>query len=123
MGKNIGMQVVAMTPSYLDEASVPAEVIESEKNILIAQIKNDPKSANKPDAIIEKMVGGKISKYFKENCLLKQEYVKDPDLSVEKYIKSVGADISVVKFICYKKGEGLQKREDNFAEEVASMTK
>ena len=123
LGKNIGMQVVAMTPSYLDEASVPAEVIESEKNILIAQIKNDPKSANKPDAVIEKMVNGKINKYFKENCLLKQEYVKDTDKSVEQYVKSVGADISISRFICYKKGEGLQKREDNFAEEVASMTK
>ena len=123
MGKNIGMQIVAMSPAYLDEASVPADVIESEKNILIAQIKNDPKTANKPEAVIEKMVSGKINKYFKENCLLKQEYVKDTDKTVEQYIKSVGADISVVKFICYKKGEGLQKREDNFAEEVASMTK
>ena len=123
MGKNIGMQVVAMTPAYLDEASVPAEVIESEKNILIAQIKNDPKTASKPEAVIEKMVSGKINKYFKENCLLKQEYVKDPDMSVEQYVKSVGADVKIVKFICYKKGEGLQKREDNFAEEVASMTK
>ena len=123
MGKNIGMQVVAMNPAYLDDATVPGEVIESEKSILLAQIKNDPKTANKPEAVIEKMVSGKINKYFKENCLLKQEYVKDPDKSVEQYIKSVGADISVVKFICYKKGEGLQKREDNFAEEVASMTK
>lgn len=123
MGKNIGMQVVAMTPAYLDEASVPAEVVESEKNILMAQIKNDPKMASKPDAVIEKMIGGKINKYFKENCLLKQEYVKDTNMSVEQYVKSVGADIKVVNFISYKKGEGLQKREDNFAEEVASMTK
>ncbi len=123
MGKNIGMQVVAMTPSYLDEASVPASVIESEKSILIAQIKNDPKTASKPDAVIEKMVSGRINKYFKENCLMKQEYVKDTNMSVEQYVKSVGTDISVVKFINYKKGEGLQKREDNFAEEVASMTK
>ncbi len=123
MGKNLGMQVVAMSPAYLDEASVPAEVIESEKNILIAQIKNDPKSANKPENVIEKMVSGKINKYFKENCLLKQEYVKNPDMSVEQYVKSVGADIKIVKFVCYKKGEGLQKREDNFAEEVANMTK
>lgn len=123
MGKNIGMQVVAMTPAYLDEASVPASVIESEKSILMAQIKNDPKTASKPEAVIEKMVGGKINKYFKENCLMKQEYVKDSNMSVEQYVKSVGADIKIVKFINYKKGEGLQKREDNFAEEVASMTK
>ena len=123
MGKNIGMQVVAMSPAYLCEADVPAEVIESEKSILIAQIKNDPKTASKPENVIEKMVAGKINKYFKENCLLKQEYVKDPNMSVEQYVKSVGADIKVVKFIAYKKGEGLQKREDNFAEEVANMTK
>ena len=123
MGKNIGMQVVAMSPAYLCEADVPAEVIESEKSILIAQIKNDPKTASKPENVIEKMVAGKINKYFKENCLLKQEYVKDPNMSVEQYVKSVGADIKVVKFISYKKGEGLQKREDNFAEEVANMTK
>ncbi len=123
MGKNIGMQVVAMSPAYLAESDVPAEVIESEKNILLAQIKNDPKTANKPDAVIEKMVAGKINKYFKENCLLKQEYVKDPNMSVEQYVKSVGADVKVVRFVSYKKGEGLQKREDNFAEEVANMTK
>ncbi len=123
MGKNIGMQVVAMTPAYLDEASVPASVVESEKNILMAQIKNDPKMASKPDAVIEKMVSGKINKYFKENCLMKQEYVKDSNMNVEQYVKSVGADIKIVKFVNYKKGEGLQKREDNFAEEVASMTK
>ncbi len=123
MGKNLGMQVVAMSPAYLSEADVPAEVIESEKSILLAQIKNDPKSANKPENVIANMVNGRINKYFKENCLLKQEYVKDPKMSVEQYVKSVGADVTVVRFICYKKGEGLQKREDNFAEEVANMTK
>lgn len=123
MGKNIGMQVVAMSPAYLCEADVPASVIDGEKAILLAQIKNDPKTASKPENVIEKMVAGKINKYFKENCLLKQEYVKDPNMSVEQYVKSVGADIKIVKFVSYKKGEGLQKREDNFAEEVASMTK
>ncbi len=123
MGKNVGMQIVAMTPAYLSEAEVPASVVEEEKQILLAQIKNDPKTANKPDAVIEKMVSGKINKYYKENCLLKQEYVKDTNMTVEQYVKSVGADISILKFINYKKGEGLQKREDNFAEEVANMTK
>ena len=123
MGKNLGMQVVAMSPAYLCEADVPASVIDGEKAILLAQIKNDPKTASKPENVIEKMVAGKINKYFKENCLLKQEYVKDPNMSVEQYVKSVGADIKIVKFVSYKKGEGLQKREDNFAEEVASMTK
>lgn len=127
LGKNICMQVVAMTPEYLAPEDVPAEVVEHEKNILIAQIKNDPKSANKPDAVIEKMVLGKINKYYQENCLLKQAYVKDQKISVEQYInqsaKEWGNAIKLVKFISYEKGEGLEKRQDNFAEEVASMTK
>ena len=127
LGKNICMQVVAMTPEYLSPDEVPAEVVEHEKNILIAQIKNDPKSANKPDAVIEKMVLGKINKYYQENCLLKQAYVKDQKISVEQYInqsaKEWGNAIKLVKFVSYEKGEGLEKRQDNFAEEVASMTK
>ena len=127
LGKNICMQVVAMTPEYLCPEEVPAEVVESEKNILIAQIKNDPKSANKPDQVIEKMVLGKINKYYQENCLLKQAYVKDNKMSVEQYInqsaKDFGFAIKLVKFVTYEKGEGLEKRQDDFASEVASMTK
>ncbi len=127
LGKNICMQVVAMTPDYLCPEEVPASVIESEKNILIAQIKNDPKSANKPEAVIEKMVMGKINKYYQENCLLKQAYVKDNKVSVEQYIaqsaKDFGFAIKLVKFVTYEKGEGLEKRQDDFAAEVASMTK
>ncbi len=127
LGKNICMQVVAMTPEYLCPEEVPASVVESEKNILIAQIKNDPKSANKPDQVIEKMVMGKINKYYQENCLLKQAYVKDNKVSVEQYInqsaKDFGFAIKLVKFVTYEKGEGLEKRQDDFAAEVASMTK
>ena len=127
LGKNICMQVVAMTPEYLCPEEVPAEVVESEKNILIAQIKNDPKSANKPDQVIEKMVLGKINKYYQENCLLKQAYVKDNKMSVEQYINQSAKDfafaIKLVKFVTYEKGEGLEKRQDDFASEVASMTK
>ena len=127
LGKNICMQVVAMTPDYLCPEEVPADVIEGEKNILIAQIKNDPKLANKPDAVIEKMVMGKINKYYQENCLLKQEYVKDNKMTVEQYInqsaKDFGFAIKLVKFVTYEKGEGLEKRQDDFASEVASMTK
>ena len=126
LGKNICMQVVAMTPDYLAPEEVPAEVVEKEKNILIAQIKNDPASANKPDAVIEKMVSGKINKFYKENCLLKQAYVKDDKISVEQYIaqsaKEFGFAIKLVKFVSYEKGEGLEKRQDDFAAEVASMT-
>ena len=127
MGKNVCMQIVAMTPSYLDESEVDSATIEKEKEILIAQIKNDPKTANKPDQVIEKMVTGKISKFYSENCLINQAYVKDNKISVGKYIedcaKEMGTDIKLKKFVMYEKGEGLQKREDNFADEVASMTK
>ena len=127
LGKNICMQVVAMTPAYLCPEEVPAEIIEKEKSILIAQIKNDPKSANKPDAVIEKMVLGKINKYYQENCLIKQAYVKDQKISVEQYInqsaKDFGFGIKLVKYVTYEKGEGLEKRQDDFASEVASMTK
>ena len=125
LGKNICMQVVAMTPEYLSPDDIAADVIEHEKNILIAQIKNDPKTADKPDAVIEKMVMGKINKFYQENCLLKQAYVKEQKISVEQYIaqsaKSFGFDIKLVSFVNYEKGEGLEKRQDDFAAEVASM--
>ena len=125
--KDIAMQVAAANPAYLDEASVPAEVIAKEKEILMAQIANDPKSANKPEAVIAKMVEGKIGKYYKENCLVNQLFVKDPDLTITKYVdnkaKEFGGKISVVSYVRFEKGEGLEKREDNFADEVASMMK
>ena len=125
MGKDVAMQIAAMSPSYLDEESVPAEVLEHEKSILVAQMKEDPKMANKPEAVLGKIVEGKIGKYYKENCLVEQEFVKNGDFTVGGYIadvaKKLGADIKPVKFIRYGKGEGLQKKEDNFAEEVASM--
>ena len=125
MGKDVAMQIAAMNPSYLDEASVPAEVIAHEKEILAAQIKEDPKMSSKPEKVIESIISGKIKKYYKENCLVDQEFVKNGDFTVGGYIadvaKKLGADIKAVKFIRYAKGEGLQKREDNFADEVASM--
>ena len=125
MGKDVAMQIAAMNPLYLDEASVPAEVIAHEKEILAAQIKEDPKMSSKPEKVIEGIISGKIKKYYKENCLVDQEFVKNGDFTVGGYIadvaKKLGADIKAVKFIRYAKGEGLQKREDNFADEVASM--
>lgn len=127
MAKNICMQVAALNPAYLDKASVPAEVVENEKSVLIAQIKNDDKNKNKPDAIIEKMVGGRINKYYEQNCLLEQEYVKDNAITVQKFIentaKELGGKISIKSFVRFEKGEGLQKREDDFASEVANMAK
>ncbi|WP_291244815.1 translation elongation factor Ts [Fournierella sp.] len=126
-GKDIAMQIAAANPGYLCEADVPAEVIEKEKEILLAQIANDPKNANKPDAIKEKMVLGRIGKFYKENCLVDQEFVKDNELTVAKYTdkvaKELGGEIKITKFARYEKGEGLEKKTDDFAAEVASMMK
>ena len=127
MGKNVAMQVAAMNPGYLDQASVPAEDLEKEKAILVAQMKEDPKMANKPDAVLGKIVEGKIGKFYQENCLIEQQYVIDGDLTVGKYVDSVakelGGAIKVKSFVRYEKGEGIQKKEDDFASEVASMIK
>ena len=126
-GKDIAMQIAAANPTYLNEASVPASVIDKEKEILLAQIANDPKTASKPEQVKVKMVEGRIGKYYKENCLLDQQFVKDPDLTISKYVantaKELGGDIEVVKFVRFEKGEGLEKREENFAEEIAKMVK
>ena len=125
MGKDVAMQVAAMSPLYLDRDSVPADVIEHEKEINLAQMKEDPKMANKPAQVLEKIVTGKLGKYFTEVCLMDQEYVKDPDFDVKGYVASVakklGADVKVTGFYRFAKGEGLQKREDDFAAEVAGM--
>ena len=126
-GKDIAMQVAAANPGYVDEASVPAEVVAKEKEIMLAQMAQDPKTANKPEAVKEKMIEGKIKKFFKENCLVDQEFVKDGDLTVAQYTakvaKDLGGEIKIVKFARFVKGEGLEKRADDFASEVASMVK
>ena len=126
-GKDIAMQVAAANPGYVDEASVPAEVVAKEKEIMLVQMAGDPKTANKPEAVKEKMIEGKIKKFFKENCLVDQEFVKDGDLTVAQYTakvaKDLGGDIKIVKFARFQKGEGLEKRADDFAAEVASMVK
>ncbi len=127
MGKNVAMQIAAMNPSYLDEASVPAEVVEHEKGILAAQMKEDPKMSSKPEAVLAKIAAGKMGKYYKENCLVEQEFVRS-DLfqgSVKGYIDSVakelGTEIKANGFIRMMKGDGLEKREENFAEEIAKQ--
>ena len=126
-GKDVAMQIAALNPMYLDEASVPEADLAKEKEILIAQIKNDPKNAKKPDAIIEKMIGGRIRKFYEQNCLLDQAFVKNGDINVAKYVeeeaKKIGGSMKVVEFVRFEKGEGLEKRNDNFADEVASMVK
>ena len=124
-GKDIAMQVAAANPSYICEHCVPAEVIEHEKEILFAQISNDPKLANKPDAVKAKMVDGRIGKYYKENCLMNQEFVKDPDLDIkgytEKVAKELGGSIKITEFVRLEKGEGIEKKQENFADEVAKQ--
>ena len=124
-GKDIAMQVAAINPTYLNEEEVPAEVIENEKEVRIAQLKQDPKNANKPQNILDKIVVGGLNKYFKEVCLLDQPFVKDDKMSVKDYVaktaKELGGDIKVVKFLRYEKGEGLEKRNEDFAAEVAAQ--
>lgn len=120
---NVAMQIAALNPEYLDEASVPAERVEKEKEILTQQIVDEGKPAN----IAEKIVTGRLGKFFKEICLVDQAYVQDGSMSVKQYTESVakelGGDIKIAAFTRFEKGEGLEKREDNFAEEIANMVK
>ena len=124
--KNIALQIGAYPTPYLCREQVPASVLEEEKNILLAQIANDPANAKKPDAIKAKMVEGRVSKFYDNNCLLDMTYVKDEDMKVGQYVKAtakeLGGEIAVVEFYRFEKGEGIQKREENFAEEIAKMT-
>ena len=119
--RDVAMQVAAINPLYVSKEVVPAADVEKEKAIIVAQIKEDPKNAGKPDAIIEKMVGGKINKFFEQNCLLQQEFVKDSEFKVEAYLASKG--VKMTNFIRFEKGEGLQKKEENFADEVMKQIK
>ncbi len=126
-GKDAAMQIAALNPLYLDKSSVPAADMEHEKEVQLALIKNDPKNANKPENILEKMIEGKMKKFYEENCLMQQAFVKNGDLSVEKYVaecaKTAGGEMKLVEFTRFEKGEGIEKREDDFAAEVAAMAK
>ena len=123
LGKNIAMQVAALNPKFIAESDVPAEFIAKETEILTAQAMNDPKNAKKPENIIAKMIEGRLKKELKEMCLVEQPYVKDTDMSVQQYIESVakvvGAPISIARIVRFETGEGMEKKEENFAEEVA----
>ena len=123
--RNVAMQVAAMDPKYVNRDEVPADYIEHEKTILMAQAKEE--NPNKPENIIEKMITGRLNKEMKEVCLLDQAYVQDSDLNVAQYVakvgKETGADLSVVKFVRFKTGEGIEKRQDDFAAEVENMFK
>ena len=126
-GKDVALQVASMNAPYLDRDHVPAEVLEGEKKIMLAQMAEDPKMKNKPEQVLAKIVDGKIGKYYSENCLVDQEFIKDGDLTVGKYVekcaKELGGSIKVAEYVRYERGEGIAKREDNFADEVASMIK
>lgn len=127
LGKDLAMQVAALNPAFLDKAQVDQTTLDHEKEILMIQAKEDPKNQNKPENIIEKMVLGRVSKYYKENCLLQQEFVKDNTMSVEQYVASVakalGGTIVVKAAVRFEKGEGIEKKQENFAEEIASLVK
>ncbi len=126
--KNVAMQVAAMNPKYLSSADVSEEYKEKEKEVLLAQAKNDPKNANKPDEIIEKMIIGRLNKELKEVCLTEQVYVKAENKeSVAKYVDMVakenGCNITLKQFVRFETGEGLEKKNEDFAAEVASQLK
>lgn len=122
-GKNVAMQIASMNPKFVSTDDVPAEFIEHEKSVLLEQAKNDPKNANKPEAILEKMLVGRLNKEMKEVCLLEQEYVLGDKISVGQYMKEVskeiGVDVTVKNFVRFETGEGIEKKNENFAEEVA----
>ena len=124
---NVAMQVAALSPKYVSQDEVSEEYKEHEKAILLEQAKNDPKNAGKPENIIEKMIIGRLNKELKEVCLLDQTYVKDGDLTVGKYVAQVakenGANITIKKFIRFETGEGLEKKNEDFAAEVAAQLK
>ena len=127
MAKNVAMQIAALKPQYTSDSEVSAEYIEHEKEILMAQIQNDPKESQKPEKVIQGMITGRIKKELKEICLLDQTYVKAEDgkQSVAKYVEQVakenGAKIQIKGFVRYETGDGLEKKEENFAEEVAKQ--
>lgn len=127
VGKDCALQIAAMNPAYLCRDEVPDSVLEGERTIMMAQMAEDPKMASKPEQVRAKIVDGKIGKYYSENCLLEQDFVKDGSMTITQYANSVaktlGTEITVTKFVRYERGEGIEKRADNFADEVASMIK
>lgn len=125
LGKDISMQIAALNPTFLDKSEVSEDFIKSETAVRLAQAKEDPKNAGKPDAIIEKIVVGGLSKYYKEICLLQQAFVKDDKVSVEAHIadvaKALGTTITLKSFTRFEKGDGIEKKEDDLAAEVAKL--
>ena len=125
LGKDLAMQIAAMNPAYLDKSNVSQETLDKEKEIQLLTLANDPKMAAKPDKVKEGIVMGKLGKFYEENCLMQQAFVKENKISVEKHVaevaKEVGGSIQVKAFYRFEKGEGLEKKEENFAEEIAKQ--
>lgn len=126
-GLDCALQVAAMNPPYLKREDVPASALEEEKKIMLAQMAEDPKMANKPEQVRVKIVEGKLGKYYEENCLLEQDFVKENKMTITEYLnsvaKEVGSPITISQFVRFERGEGIEKKADNFADEVASMIK
>ena len=125
--KNIALQAAALPALYVDRASVPQSALDEEMEILKKQMEQDPKFAGKPEKVIDGIVKGKMGKYYETNCLLEQPYVKDDSMTVGKYVeataKELGGKIRVVSFLRYDKGEGIEKKEEDFASEIEKMVK
>ena len=125
IGKDVAMQIAALNPRFWDKTQVTEEVMEEEKKIALALMDQDPKMAEKPAAVKEKIVMGKMNKFYEENCLLQQEFVKDNTMKVEQYIasasKALGGKVTFVDAVRFATGEGIEKKEENFAEEVAAQ--
>ena len=124
-GKDIAMQIAALNPRFWDKSQVTQDVLDEEKEVMLGQMANDPKMANKPDQVKEKIVMGKLNKFYAENCLLQQAFVKDGDVSVGQYMnnaaKALGGKVSFNTAVRFEKGEGIEKKQENFAAEIASM--
>ena len=125
IGKDVAMQIAALNPRFWDKSQVTEDVLAEEKKIMLVQMANDPKMANKPDQVKEKIVDGKLNKFYSENCLLQQEFVKDGDMTVEKDIasaaKALGGTVTFRDAVRFEKGEGIEKKQENFAEEIAKQ--
>ena len=125
IGKNVAMQIAAMNPRFWDKSDVTEDVLAEEKKVALALMDQDPKMASKPQQVKEKIVLGKLNKFYEENCLLQQEYVKDGSMTVEKYIasaaKELGGSVKFVKAVRFLKGEGIEKKQEDFAAEVAAQ--
>ena len=115
---DVALQIAAAKPSYVNSAEVPADVLDKEKEIMLVQMQNDPKNANKPKEILEKIVAGKMGKFYQDNCLLDQAYVKDDS---QKISQVIGNKFKVAKFVRFEMGEGLEKKSENLQDEVAKQ--